>query len=319
MKLIGALILAVTVSGTTHAQVVGLGTNPQGTLTYTMGVALAKVIADKTGLQMRVQPIGGTSQLMPQIDRGEIEFGMFSAIDMVDGYEGKGSYPGKPVQSLRAVAVLGPIYYSFFVRNDSPARAVADTKGLRVPSEFPAALVVLRSTKGLMASAGYAYADYVPQPVANLQQAGNEFRAGRVDLGVLPVGAAVVREINQEVSGGIRYLPMSDAPDAIARMKKEVAVAYTTKLQPAPHIVGIREPTTIMTFDVYLATAASTNPALIETVVAALYDNRDALIEAFPGYRDFGPDKMAKVFPVPYHPGAIKAYTAKGAWPPKPN
>ena len=319
MKIIGRLVVTIAAALTVpaQAQVVGLGTNPQGTLTYTMGIALAKVVADKTNLQMRVQPIGGTSQLMPQIDRGEIEFGMFSAIDMTDGFEGRGSYPGKPVQSLRAVAVLGSIYYSFFVRNDSPARSVADTKGMRVPSEFPAALVVLRSTKALMASAGYSYADYIAQPVANLQQAGTEFRNGRVDLGTLPVGAAVVREINQEVAGGVRYLGISDAPDAVARMKKEVEVTYLAKLEPAPHLVGIREPITIMAFDVYLATSAAVNPELVEKVVAALYDSREALIAAFSGYRDFRPSEMAKVFPVPFHPGAITAYTAKGVWPPK--
>src|SRR3970282_2270058 len=101
---------AIAVAAPSNAQVVGLGTNPQGTLYYSMGVAVAKVVTEKSGIQMRVQPIGGTSQLMPQIERGEIEFGIFSAIDMTDGYEGKGSYPGKPGQGLRAVAVPGPLY-----------------------------------------------------------------------------------------------------------------------------------------------------------------------------------------------------------------
>ncbi len=110
---------------------------------------------------------------------------------------------------------------------------------------------------------------------------------------------------------------MPDSADALARMRKEVDVVYTTRLEPAPHRVGIHEPTTIMTFDQYLAASAETDPALVEKVVAALYESRDALIEAFAAFRDFGPDKMAKQFPVPFHPGAIKAYTAKGAWPPK--
>ena len=120
---VAAAVLAATAGAApSNAQVIGLGTNPQGTLYYTMGVALAKVIAEKANIQMRVQPIGGTSQLMPQLERGEIEFGIFSAIDMTDGYAGKGSYPGKPVQGMRSVAVLGPLYFTFFVRNDNPAK-----------------------------------------------------------------------------------------------------------------------------------------------------------------------------------------------------
>ena len=62
MKSLAAIAIgaAITVAAPSNAQVIGLGTNPQGTLYYTMGVALAKVIAEKANLQMRVQPIGGT-------------------------------------------------------------------------------------------------------------------------------------------------------------------------------------------------------------------------------------------------------------------
>ena len=299
------------------AQVVGLGTNPQGTLYYSMGVALAKVVTEKTGIQMRVQPIGGTSQLMPQLERGEIEFGIFSAIDMTDGYEGKGSYPGKPVQGLRSVGVLGPLYFTFFVKNDNPAKTVAETKGQKLPTEFPAGLVVYRAIKGLIASAGYTVADYIQQPVGSLAQAATAFREGRVDLGALPIAAAAIRELDAETKGGVRHVPMSDKPEAAARMRKEVEVAYTTLLKPSPAYVGVREPTMVMTFDIYLATFKEANAELVQKIVAALHDNKDELVAAFPGYRSFDPGQMAKDFPVPYHPGAQKFYADRGKWPPK--
>jgi len=294
------------------AQVVGIGTNPQGTLFYNMGVAIGKVVSEKTGVQVRVLPIGGTSQLLPQIDRGEIEFGLFSAIDMIDGYEGKGSYPGKPVENLRAVAALGPLYFSLFVRGDSPAKTIADTKGMRIPSGFPAALVVLRATKGLIANPGYTMNDYIPQPVANLSQAAEAFKNGRVDIGVSSIGAASLRELNQEVSGGVRYLPILTEPEAIARMQKEVPVSYPVLLQPAPTYVGVREPITVMAFDTYLATQNGTPPELVAKFVAALHGHKGELVAAFPGFRTFEPTQMAKEFPVPYHPAAIRFYAEKG-------
>lgn len=321
MKSIGVMlaIAATALASPAAAQVVGLGTNPQGTLYYSMGVALAKVITEKTDIQMRVQPIGGTSQLMPQLERGEIEFGIFSAIDMTDGYEGKGSYPGKPVQGLRSVGVLGPLYFTFFVRNDNPARTVAATKGQKLPTEFPAGLVVFRAIKALIAAEGLTLNDYVQQPVANLAQAATAFKDGRVDLGALPVGAGVLRELDAEIKGGIRHVSMSNTPEALARMRKEVAVSYISVINPSPAYVGIREPTTVMTFDIYLATFKEAKPELVEKVAAAIRDNKEALVASFAGFRSFAPDAMAKEFPVPYHPGAIKYYTGKGAWPPKPS
>jgi hypothetical protein len=294
------------------AQVVGIGTNPQGTQFYNMSVAIGKVVSDKTDLQVRVQPIGGTSQLMPQLDRREIEFGLFSAIDMTDGYAGKGSYPGKAVQNLRAVAVLGPLYFSLFVRGDSPAKTLADTKGMRIPSEFPAALVVMRATRGLLANAGYTFADYTALPVTNLSQAADAFKAGRVDLGVSSIGAANIRELNQEVSSGVRYLPILSDAAAIARMQREVAVSYPTLLQPAPNYFGVREPITVMTFDMYLATYDGAPADVISKFVTVLHANKHELVAAFAGFRTFEPSQMAKEFPVPYHPAAAKFYAEKG-------
>ena len=312
-----AVLAAIAVAAPSNAQVVGLGTNPQGTLYYTMGVALAKVIAEKANIQIRVQPIGGTSQLMPQLERGEIEFGIFSAIDMTDGYAGKGSYPGKPVQGVRSVAVLGPLYFTFFVRNDNPAKTVADTKGQKLPTEFPAGLVVLRAIKGLIASEGYTLNDYVQQPVANLAQAADAFKSGRVDLGALPVGAGALRELDAEVKGGIRHVPIRNTPEALARMRKEVEVSYISVISPSPAYVGVRAPTAVMTFDIYLATFKDAKPELVEKVVAALHDHKDDLVAAFAGFRSFDPNQMAKDFTVPYHPGAVSYYTGKGSWPPK--
>jgi len=298
-------------------QMVGLVTNPQGTLTYLLGIALSKLANEKGGLMVRHQPSGGTSQIMPQLDSGEFEFAMFSAIDMIDGYEGAGSYPGKPARNLRAVAVIGQFYFSFFVRNDSPARSVAETKGMRIPTEFPAARVVVRATEAYLAAANMTFADFVQQPVANLQQGGNEFKAGRVDLGLLPVGAGATIELNASIPGGIRYISMPNSAEAIARMRKLVPVVYLSELQPAPQYPGVREATTVMTYDIYLAASAHAKDEVVHKLVQTMHDNRDELVASFAGFRDYRPQEAAKTFPVPYHPGAIKLYTEKGLWPPK--
>ena len=312
--IVATLALALPASA---QQVIGLVTNPQGTLTYLLGIALAKVANDKAGIIIRHQPSGGTSQMMPQLDSGEFEFAMFSAIDMIDGYEGAGSYPGKPARNLRAVAVIGQFYFSFFVRNDSPARTLLDTKGLRIPSEFPAARVVVRSTDAYLASANLSFADYVQQPVGNLQQGANEFKNGRVDLGVLPVGAGATIELNATIPGGIRYISMPDSAEAVARMQKVVPVVYPSVLHPASQYPGVRDATTVMTYDIYLAASSHAPDDLVYKMVAAMHDNCDDLVATFAGFRDYRPDEAAKNFPVPYHPGAIRFYTEKGLWPPK--
>ena len=54
------------------AQVVSVATNPQGTLGYRTGIAVAKVVTAKTDVTARAQPMAGSSTYLPMLDRGEI-------------------------------------------------------------------------------------------------------------------------------------------------------------------------------------------------------------------------------------------------------
>lgn len=309
-------VLVLALASAATAQIVGIGTNPQGTLFYSIGTTIAKIVTEKGGLTARVQPVGGTSQWLPQLDAGEMEFGVLSGVDAYDGFNGSGSYPGKPIQNLRIAGALGPMLFSFFVRGESPVKTVTDTKGMRLPTEFPATLAVTRSMEALMGAHGLGWSDYQAQPVANLQQAANEFRLGRVDIGVLPIGAGVLQELNAQVKGGIRYLPMDSSPEALARLQRVLPVAYRTIARPSPANIGVIEPIPVMAFDAFFAASAKLGDEIVYKAVAAVHQNKDELTQSFPWFRGMVPERLAKTTPLPYHPGAIKYYTEKGLWPP---
>ena len=55
-----ALIVSLPLAATSQAQPLGLGTSPQGTATYAIGAAVAKVLTEKGNIQTRVQPSSGT-------------------------------------------------------------------------------------------------------------------------------------------------------------------------------------------------------------------------------------------------------------------
>ena len=71
----GALAAAVALAAPASAQMYGLGTGKQGFFTYSAGAAIAKVAADN-GMNLRLQPYGGTSAYVPGVNAGEIEFGL---------------------------------------------------------------------------------------------------------------------------------------------------------------------------------------------------------------------------------------------------
>src|SRR5262245_65357112 len=115
--------------GSATAQPLGLGTSPQGTLTYALGASVAKVLGEKGNMQSRVQPQSGTGTMVPLVNSGEIDIGFCNAREFYDSFKGVGSSEGRPNPNLRAMAVLFPLQVGLIVRNDSPIKSAKDLKG----------------------------------------------------------------------------------------------------------------------------------------------------------------------------------------------
>jgi TRAP-type uncharacterized transport system substrate-binding protein len=112
--------------------------------------------------------------------------------------------------------------------------------------------------------------------------------------------------------GGLRFLPVSDAPEAVARMQAILPQAYVTKVQPVPNLAGVDEPINAMAYDYMLVAGAHVSDERVAEIVRLLHDNKDALAESFGGFRSFRPDAMHVDIGVPYHDGAVAAYKVLG-------
>jgi TRAP transporter TAXI family solute receptor len=299
-----------------HAQQIGIGTMGQGTLGYSIGAAIAKVIADKSDLRPRVQPAAGTSAYLPLLNGGEIDFGIANVMEAKEAAAGSGPFAGRRQENLRVVGVLFPFRVGFFVRRDSGLRTVADLKGKRVTYGYTAQLSIKDIADGYLANGGLSPADVTPVLVPNVVRGAQDFIAGKADAAFFAIGAGQVQEANASV-GGIRFLQMSDAPAALAAMHKLVPEAYITIVMPRAGLAGVEEPTKTMAYDYLLLTGRHARDETVAKVVDLLAGNREALVEAFAGFALFDPQRMAKRQPVEYHPGAIAAFTKRGQWPPQ--
>jgi TRAP transporter TAXI family solute receptor len=311
---VAAAAVAVPVPAT--AQMYGIGTGKQGFWTYSAGAAIAKVASDK-GMTLRLQPYGGTSAYVPAVNANEIEFGLANELETNYAVTGKVMYQGKPQPDVRIVAILSPLYSVLYVRKDSDIKTIADLKGKRVPTDFVSQRVLDVLVQGTLANAGLTYADIQKVPVPNVVGGANEFAEGKADTFMFALGAGAVAETDAKV-GGVRVLPIDPSPEAMARLRKLIPVAYATKLEPRKGLVGILEPTMVYAYD-YLVLANSKVPdAAVYNLTKVLHDNKDGLAASFAALRGFNPKRMAKdTSPVQFHPGAIKFYQENGQWPPK--
>ncbi len=294
--------LAIAGASSALADTVGVGTMSQGTLSFSTGSVIAKVMKERMGMEARVQPNTGETVLVPLLNNGEIDFGIANVLEAADAYLGQGDYAGRPQTNLRIAAVLYPLRTVMFVHKDSEIRTIADLKGKRVTFGFSAMGTIDTVLKSLLANGGLTDADIKPVLVPNVVKGAEQFVNGRADAFFFAVGAAKVAEVNASVP--IRAIPMGDSPDAVARMNAVFPGGYLVEVPPLPNFAGVLEPTKVLAYDNILLTGAHVSNEMTRTVADGLARHKEDLVAGFPLFRGFDPDKIYKAgMQVPYHPG----------------
>jgi TRAP transporter TAXI family solute receptor len=300
------------------AQIYTVATNPQGSLIYTAGAAVAKVASDKLKMQLRVQPMAGSSTYVPLLNSGEVDFGLVNVEETLAAVQGRTAFEGKPNSNLRVVATLFPLALSILVAADSPYKSIADLKGARWPSGYVGQLTVRPLQDALLASAGLSMADVVPVPVVNAFQAVDALREGKVDAVTIGPGTAQIQQAHVALAGrgGVRFLSFDPKPEVLAAMRKFVPMRPLV-FQPAPNLPGVVGPTTAMAYSMFILASDKVADAVVYQVVKMLHESREDLIKITPVLTRFDPAAMSERIDATWHPGAIKFYTEVGQWPPK--
>lgn len=136
LLLVALALLALNPAGAQLPRSVTLGTNPPGSIFYTVASGLAKAVSQAAPFQMALQPYAGTSTFLPLLNSGEMGFGVVNAVDMVLTYRGPdfkvgGRNPFPHAPNVRLVMRGSPLLVGLLVRKDSPIKSIRDIKGKR--------------------------------------------------------------------------------------------------------------------------------------------------------------------------------------------
>jgi TRAP transporter TAXI family solute receptor len=314
-----ALCSAALVAAGVHlaaAQTLTVTTTASGSLTHSLGSAVAKVVTETTDVRLVVQPQGGNA--LNPLNNKTAEFGFSNTYDVVFFVSGTGEYEGRGAQpDIRVVARMLPNLSPMLVKASSDYRSVKALKGKRIPGGFVAQKAIRQSILAHLVNAGLTYGDVVEILAPNIVKSADDFIAGKVDAFTFGLGAAKVKEVTAAV-GPLRALPMETEPDAIARMRAVLPGAYLMTVEPTPIFPEITAPMPMMAFDMALVTNAEIGDEIVYKMVSALHTKARELGDTFAGLKRFQPDAMAiKYEGLTYHPGAIKYYREIGQWPPK--
>src|SRR5258708_38239918 len=210
--LLGAfLALAITGigSGRASAQTYGFATLPPGTLNHTTASAISKVVKEKGGMNMLVQPTAAANVINPLVGRAEVEIGITNIMEIQDALDGG-------LKDMRVITAAHALRTPLFVRKDSGMFKNADLKGKRVTMGYSAMRNIDKTMRAMLATAGMTDADVKPVLVPNVVRSADEFMAGNADMFSFAFGGPKVKEADATV-GGIRALEIDDQGMAAGR------------------------------------------------------------------------------------------------------
>ncbi|MBO0766424.1 MAG: TAXI family TRAP transporter solute-binding subunit [Hyphomicrobiaceae bacterium] len=289
------------------AQTYGIATMQPGTLNHTTGSAIAKVLKEKGGLNVLVQPTAGETTLIPMVGRAEAELGIANIAEVVSVTMGGTAAGQQP--DLRLIGSIHPLRTGFYVRKDSDLRTIADLKGKRVPVGYSAMRTLDTITTAVLATAGLTPADVKAVPVPNVVRGADELVGGNADTFTFAFGGGKLREVDATV-GGLRVLEISDA--GMAASRKVFPYGYLSEVDPGPAFIGVAARMKVYAYDNMLFTNTKVTDEVVYKIIETMENNKAELVAVQPALRDFSAGGLYKQYDIPYHPGAVKYFKDKG-------
>lgn len=311
-SVVGAVMATASLSSALAQGLVSISTLPPGTVNNVQAQAMAKVIQENTDMRVRVVTFNSPSAILGAVQAGQADFAFYSDDESGAAIRGTQDYKGRPMVDLRLVATIFPFDVGIMVSQDSDIHTIADLKGHRFATGWQGWTQGLSIVNALFANGGLTLEDIDPVPTTNLLRGADDFKAGRTDGAMFAVGAPKVAEIDSAI-GGIRFLPLSDSPEAVARMREVRPEYQVAKIQPAPYLVGVEGATNLMRYHMMLIAHKDTPEKVVYEAVKALHANQKALAAAHPSFKNMSPERMGDANPgQQYHPGAIKFFREAG-------
>jgi len=310
-----ALAAAMAALLTIQAQAapLGMASAAQGSSTHNMALAIAGVAADQ-GLDLRPQPYKSTSQASGIVNAGELDFGLENAIAIRQAFKGEGRFKDEPLTNLRLVAKLMPLRMVIGVRKDSGITSLADLRGKRLPSGFPAAVTGELLISTMLSTGGLSYDDVQKVPVNDFTAMADAFVAGELDAFIHVIGTPRDEQVARDV-GGIVPLSLGSDEAAIASVKEKMPVGSLYLLEPSPRLASITQPTEILQYDFFVYTHANEPDDNVVKLIEAMRKGKAKMLESVASMDWFDPAAMYADIGVDYHPAALAYYQKNGLAP----
>lgn len=309
--LAGALIAAVALSTTVHAQqFFRIGTGGTAGTYYPVGGMIANAVSVPGKIIVTAQATNGSLANVNGIGGGAMESG-FSQSDVATwAQKGTGLFEGKPnIPDLRLIANLYPESLHVVVKKGSGIKSVADLKGKRVALDEPGSGTLVNA-RLILAAYGLKESDIKPEYIKP-NQAGDKMKDGALDAFFF-VGGAPAGAISELASSGtgIELLPIDGTQAASLRATSPFFAVDNIPANTYKDTAAVNT----LSVGAQWVTSAKADTDTVYQITKALYSDatQKALAAGHAKGKLITLQNAVKGAGIPFHPGAEKFYKEAG-------
>ena len=282
-------------------------TGGTGGVYIVLGAGLADVLSKKMKISASAQQTTASVDNMKFIGQGKADVAFTLADTAFDAVKGNAPFTEKV--DAQALAVIYGNYTHIVVKADSGINTIADLKGKRVSVGAAGSGTETIANRVLEAYGLDPNKDIDRQRLAAADSA-NGIRDNKLDAfffsGGLPVGAVV------DLANALKIKLLSDT-DAIKKMSDKYGPFYVPGKIPAGTYKDVPE-TTVSSVQNLLVVNSKFDPAFARAILQTIFDNKADLEIIHSAAKEMKLDTASVGSPIPFHPGAIDFYKAKGVW-----
>jgi len=297
---------------------------PGGTY-YPVGVAMATLftrkLAESESILVSAVTSSGSAENLRMLETGEGKLAILQALFASMAWQGSGRYEGRPVSSLRSLAMLWDNVEQIVVlKRHAPTGTITDLaawkgRGFSLGSRWSGTEVsghTILETLGIDPDATFRIAHLGYGPSADALQ--NRRIAGMFLAGGIPTSA-----VTQAFAAlGPERVTLLEVPDPeLGRLRRAYPV-WRRFVIPADTYPGQVEPVATIAQPNILATSADVEDEIITRLLQVLWKNLDWLHQQHATTRSLSLDRATEGLPVPLHPGAVRFYRDAGMEIPPP-
>ncbi len=286
-------------------------TGGTGGVFYPYGGGLAKVLSERMAdTQATAQVTGGSVDNVMLLASAEADIG-FSTIDSAyDGITGSAAYQEAGPQDVKVIARLYDSFLHVVAARSSAIRSIADLKGRRV-SVGSAGSSTEAIADRVLAAAGLDPMADVGRDNLGVAESAGALKDGKTEaffwIGGLPTSA--VQDLAASGQPAVDFVPTGT--EAVVLQTRYPGL-YTPMALPAETYAGQTSAVDGLGVANVLLMAGGADDALVGDVLAAIFDNLDAVHAIHPEAAKLTLAGAFTKLAVPDHPAAEAFYAARG-------